>query len=266
MAVRNIFASDNGEQSDVAVIISLYNYEKYIVEAMDSVTAQTLESLELIVCDDCSTDNGPNLVAQWMGQHTDRFCRLMLVRNEVNSGLPATRNASLTMVSAPYTFVLDADNFIFPHCLAKLRSILEEAPHEAAFAYSQRLVFDEDDPSGCRLENLPDWDPLRLWFGNYIDAMVLHRTSALHAMHGYTIDPPFDRVGWEDYELTMRYALRGWYGIKAHQPLMAYRKHKSSMVDSIHKADNNPMLFNSMWARFPELYADDCYAQTLRRK
>ena len=255
--MHSLFFHDNSELSAVAVIISLYNYKKYIVEAMDSVALQTLESLELIVCDDCSTDNGPDLVAQWMERHTDRFCRIMLIGNEVNSGLPATRNASLTMVSAPYTFVLDADNFIFPQCLARLRSILEEAPQEAAFAYSQRLVFDEDDPSDCRLENLPDWDPLRLWFGNYIDAMVLHRTSALRTMNGYTTDPPFDRVGWEDYELTMRYSLHGWYGIKAHQPLMAYRKHKNSMVDNIHKVDNNPMLFKSMWERFTELYADD---------
>ena len=255
--MRELFSGGIGGTADVAVLISLYNYAKYIGEALDSVAGQTLDRLELIVCDDCSTDKGPDITARWMERHAGRFCRLRFVGNDVNSGLPCTRNVALALVEAPYTFILDADNFIFPHCLERLRILLEGASEEVAFAYSQRLVFDDADKSSCRLENLPDWDLLRLWFGNYIDAMVLHRTSSLRAMNGYTVEPPFDRIGWEDYELLIRYALRGWRGLKASQPLMAYRTHAGSMIDNMLRKGKDAVLHQAIRDRFPELYRSD---------
>ena len=97
---------------------------------------------------------------------------------------------------------------------------------------------------------------MQLPFGNYFDAMVLHRTACLQKFNGYTTEPPFDRVGWEDYELTIRYALSGYYGIKAHQPLMAYRVHKGSMIDQIRKNDRDRILWDGMRARFPQLYGE----------
>ncbi len=250
-----LFAGGNGKSAEVAVLISLSNYADYIVEALDSVAAQTLKAMELIVCDDCSTDEGPDITIRWMKAHAGRFGRLFLVRNAANRGRAATLDAALALAEAPYTFILDADNFIFPRCLERLHVLLEESPEAVAFAYSQSLVFDDVNRSSCGLENLPDWDPLCLWLGNYI-AMALHRTSALRSMGGYTVEPPFERVGWEDYKLLIRYALRGWRGVKVSQPLMAYRIHKGS-IDHIFRGEKNAAFYQALWDKFPELYGDD---------
>ncbi|MCR5220504.1 MAG: glycosyltransferase family 2 protein [bacterium] len=253
--MHELFAGGNGKSAEVAVLVSLHNYAGYIGEALDSVAAQTLKAMELIVCDDCSTDEGPDITIRWMKAHAGRFSRLLLVRNAANRGRAATRDTSLALAEAPYTFILDADNFIFPRCLERLRVLLEEASEEVTFAYSQSLVFDDVNRSSCRLENLPDWDPLCIWSGNYI-AMALHRTSALRSIGGYTVEPPFDHGGWEDYKLLIHYALRGWRGVKVSQPLMAYRIHEGS-VGHIFRGEKNAAFYQALWDKFPELYGSN---------
>ncbi len=255
--MRELFFGGIGGAAGVAVLVSLYNSAQYITDALDSVAGQTLDRLELIVCDDCSIDEGPDITVRWMEKYAGRFCRLRFVGNDVHGGLSITRNVALALAEAPYTFILDADNFIFPRCLKRLRGVLEDAPEEVAFVYSQRLVFDDGNRLSCRLENLSDWDPLRLWLGNYIDSMVLHRTRALRSMGGYTVGPPFDRVGGEDYELLLRYALHGWRGIKVPQPLMAYRTYAGSEADTVLREEKKVTLCRAIWDRFPELYGSD---------
>ena len=76
-------------------------------------------------------------------------------------------------------------------------------------------------------------------------------------MNGYTVEPPFDRIGWEDYELLIRYALRGWRGLKASQPLMAYRTHAGSMIDRMLRKGKDAVLHHAIRDRFPELYRSD---------
>ncbi len=228
--MKEIFVAGRGGEPRVSVLVSLYNYERYIEQALDSVARQTLRDVELIVCDDCSTDNGAEATARWLRRHDDRFCRAALIANDVNSGLAATRNTSIACARAPFIFILDADNFIFPQCLERSARILEEAADDVAFVYTQRLVFNEQDGSDCCLENLPDWNAPLLTLGNYIDAMTLHRAEALRGVGGYTAEPPFDRFGWEDFEVWFKYMEAGLRGVKLHQPLIAYRVHGASMI------------------------------------
>lgn len=211
--MKTLFSAGTGGMPLVSVLISLYNYSQYIEEALDSVASQTLEDIELIICNDCSTDGGEKVTENWLRNNEQRFCRALLIENAVNSGLPATRNATLSCAQAPYLFILDADNVIFPSCLEKHAAALQEAEDDVAFVYSQRLVFTHENRSDCHLENLPDWDIPLLTLGNYIDAMVMHRADMLKRVGGYA-----------------KYMEAGLRGIKLHQPLIAYRVHQSSML------------------------------------
>ena len=56
--MKTLFSAGTGGMPLVSVLISLYNYSQYIEEALDSVASQTLEDIELIICNDCSTDGG----------------------------------------------------------------------------------------------------------------------------------------------------------------------------------------------------------------
>lgn len=252
--MKILFDNERNKKAKVAVLVSLYNYEKYICEALDSIAKQTLTDIELVVCNDFSTDNSVSVVIDWMQGHKQRFSRLAFIENDVNSGLSATRNASVAFAIAPYVFILDADNMIYPPCLERSLEVLKEADAKAAFAYAQREMFTDAEPLGNSLENLLDWNPRFFSQGNYIDAMVLHKKSALEAVGGYTVDDCFGRLGWEDYELWLKYVRAGFYGIKINQPLIRYRYHKVSMLRATtNRAKNTKKLWQRLHAQYPEL-------------
>jgi len=251
--MKILFCAERNTNSQVAVLVSLYNYEKYICEALDSIAAQTLSDIELIVCNDCSTDSSVAVVLEWMQRHRQRFSRLALIENDSNSGLAATRNASVAFATAPYIFILDADNMIYPACLERSLEVLDEAAADAAFVYAQREMFNHSDTFGHSLENLEDWDPQLFSHGNYIDAMVLHKKSALDAVGGYTADDWFGRLGWEDYELWLKYIRAGFYGIKINQPLIRYRYHEASMLQVTTNVSQNIL---TLWQRLHVLYPE----------
>lgn len=256
--MKILFCSEGGAKAKVAVLVSLYNYEKYICEALDSVAAQTLENIELIVCNDCSTDNSVAVVMEWIRKNERRFSRLALIENDVNSGLSATRNASIAYSAAPYVFILDADNMIYPACLERSLEILEESEPEAAFAYTQREMFDETDPNGNTLENLQDWDASLFSCGNYIDAMVMHKKQSIQSVGCYTGGSCFGRLGWEDFELWLKYIRAKFYGIKIHQPLIRYRYHKESMLrTTTNKLKNSEILWKNLYERYPEIISKE---------
>lgn len=255
--MKELFTDGMGTPPLVSVLVSLYNYERYIEQALDSVAAQTLREIELIVCDDCSTDNGAGVTRRWMQEHKDRFCRAALIANDANSGLAATRNASIACAEAPYIFILDADNFIFPRCLERSFQVLAESADDVAFAYTQRLVFNEQDASDCHLENLPDWNAPLLTLGNYIDAMVMHKAESLRRVGGYAAEPPFDRLGLEDFEVWFKYMKAGLRGIKLHQPLIAYRVHGSSMIrTTTRKQEIQDILWSALRKKYPDYFIE----------
>lgn len=88
-----------------SIIMPLYNKAPYVRKAVESVVGQTFEDWELIVVDDCSTDGGGNIVAEF----TDS--RIRLVRLEENGGVGAARNRGVAASSAPHICFLDADDW-----------------------------------------------------------------------------------------------------------------------------------------------------------
>jgi glycosyltransferase involved in cell wall biosynthesis len=107
--------------SEVSVIIPLYNKEKYISRALDSVFAQTFKDFEVIVVDDGSTDEGPKIVDSYSDE------RLRVIRQE-NSGPGAARNCGIRESSSPLLAFLDADDEWLPEFLEKSTGWLKEHP------------------------------------------------------------------------------------------------------------------------------------------
>lgn len=105
----------------VSVIIPLYNKGQYIARALDSVFAQMFEDFEVLVVDDGSTDNGPEIVAGY----TDP--RLRMIR-QVNAGPGAARNRGVAESKAAYLAFLDADDEWLPDFLSACYSSLKEFP------------------------------------------------------------------------------------------------------------------------------------------
>jgi glycosyltransferase involved in cell wall biosynthesis len=105
----------------VSVIIPLYNKGKYISRALDSVFAQTYQDYEIIVVDDGSNDNGPDVVKQYKDP------RLRLIQQD-NAGPGAARNRGVGETTGPYVAFLDADDEWMQAFLQKSLNALKNNP------------------------------------------------------------------------------------------------------------------------------------------
>jgi glycosyltransferase involved in cell wall biosynthesis len=212
------------------VVIPLFNYAATILEALESVLAQTLPLLDLIVIDDASTDESRHLVQDWLARHAGRFNRTVLLRNTRNAGLGPTRNAGFDAAETPFVLLLDADNRLRPGCAAACLAALSEPGGDAgaAFAYPMIQCFgDSTEVIGTR-----PFLAARLVGGNYIDAMALVARWAWAAVGGYRDQ----RLGWEDYELWCRMAEAG---VQVPEVLAEYRVHARSMLHEVTERPGN---------------------------
>lgn len=99
-------------QPSVSIIMPVYNTEKYVAEAINSVLAQSLMDWELLIINDGSTDNSMHIIQELAAMEG----RIKLV-NQANAGLSAARNAGLSIAQGKYIYFLDSDDAIIPDTL-----------------------------------------------------------------------------------------------------------------------------------------------------
>lgn len=92
----------------VSIIIPVYNMEKYLRQAMDSVVNQTLKDIEIICIDDCSTDNSLMILKEY----AEKDNRIILIEQRINQGQGAARNMALDMAQGDYIMCLDPDDWL----------------------------------------------------------------------------------------------------------------------------------------------------------
>ena len=221
---RLLWQHQAGPPPQAAVCISLHNYADRILAALESVRAQTLELLELIVVDDASSDDGASRVQQWLGQHGQRFCRALLVQHGTNAGLAATRNTAFQLAEAPWCFVLDADNSLEPNAVAHCLALGQAAPSDIAVVHPLVELVGAGDATSL-ISGL-SWQRAHFRERNVIDAMALVRRSAWQQVGGYDHIPG----GWEDYDFWCKLIEVGLQGILCPQRLATYHSHPQSML------------------------------------
>lgn len=207
--------------ASVCVVVPLYNYEKFIEQTLESVVSQTLDAISLVVVDDCSKDSSPVVAERWIERNKARFKKAVLARNIKNAGLAITRNTGVSMAQSPYLFFLDADNLIYPRCLARHLEAIENSP-DAQGAYSLLEVFDADNG----IMGTEVFDRGRLKRGNHIDAMALIRREFLQKAGGYHDI----KYGWEDFDLWLRMCESDDFLVQIPEILGRYRVHHQSML------------------------------------
>ena len=112
----------------VSVIVACYNSARFLRPAIESVLQQTYRNLELILVDDCSTDDSSAVIAQlqsrWPG-------RLSVLRHARNSGLSAARNTLMDAAKGRYLWFLDSDDKLLPGAIDSLRTIVHRHAPDA---------------------------------------------------------------------------------------------------------------------------------------
>lgn len=232
----------------VTVVIPLFNQGEYLDEAIDSVVAATSPgspATDLVIVDDHSTDDSLAAAHRALAQRP--WLPATVLARAANGGLPAARNTGFAEARGQYVFALDADNVLYPNGLRALTACLDDAPADVIAAYGLLERFDERGAVGLT-SHLP-WDVDLLVHGAFIDAMALLRRSAWAELGGYA---QHDGIyGWEDYDLWLSAAERGWRAQIVTSVVGRYREQPGSMrkISDIDIASN----FVTLRERHPRL-------------
>lgn len=233
----------------VSVIIPTYNRSRYIAEAIRSVQAQTYQDVQIIVADDGSTDNTPDVVLAF-GQG------VTYLQLPHRGQAAATRNAGLRAAEGEYVAFLDSDDLFLPHKLALQLAAFEQRP-EAGLVYSNGYFFRDDPqtPTGHALDGLPTptgnalADMLR---GNFLTSpVVLVRRDCLDVVGVFDEGQEFFAV--EDYDLWLRIAVQFPF-VYVPGDVAAIRRHRQSISRDVASLRSRALLvLAKLEAKHPEL-------------
>ena len=120
----------------VSVIMPSYNTDKFIKQSIESVIDQTYKNWELIIVDDCSTDNTDDVVASISDE------RIIYLKNKVNSGAAMSRNRALREAKGRWIAFLDSDDLWSPDKLEKQIKFMEDNDYH--FSYTNYKEINED--------------------------------------------------------------------------------------------------------------------------
>lgn len=126
---------------DISIVIPNYNHAKYLGNALDHALAQTHPACEVIVIDDCSTDNSIPLIESYIAKSP----LIRLIQNPKNMGLIHNINLGLEEAKGKYVLLSAADDWIEPNLLAIANDAFNQAP-SAAFFSSAAWYVNEENP------------------------------------------------------------------------------------------------------------------------
>lgn len=129
----------------ISVIMPSYNTASYIAETVQSVLAQTYQNWELIIVDDCSTDDTDEVIKPFLADGRIRY-----FKNEKNSGAAVSRNRALREAKGKWIAFLDSDDLWLPEKLEKQIAFMEENGYH--FSYTDYMEIDEaSKPNGKKV-------------------------------------------------------------------------------------------------------------------
>jgi glycosyltransferase involved in cell wall biosynthesis len=213
----------------VSVLMTAYNREKYITEAIESVLASTFTDFELIIVDDCSTDSTVKIARKY--EMLDQ--RVKLFVNEKNLGDYPNRNKAASYATGKYIKYVDADDYLYPNGLEIIVNQMESFPLASVGLFSLPQDFHQPFPLllNCRDAYRYNFFGPGLFHKAPLSAIV--RKDAFEMVGGFKSDRMTS-----DFEMWHRMAQRfNFLLIQDH--VVWYREHDAQEVNSKAKFELN---------------------------
>ena len=206
----------------VSVIMGIYNCASTLVEALDSLYAQTYQDFVIILCEDGSSDNTYEVAKEYASSHDN----IVLLRNERNMGLNVTLNRCLEQVDTEYVARMDGDDISLPKRFEEEVRFLDEHP-EYAFVSTPMIYFDETGDFRVGRANPEPRKESFLYGRTFCHAPVMVRHEAYQAVDGYTVSKFLLRV--EDQHLWLKLYQKGFRGYNLPEPLYKMRDDRNAI-------------------------------------
>jgi len=208
-------------RSEIPPLVSIYiishNYGRFLSQSVDSVLTQSFSDFEIIIIDDGSTDDTPQVLAKYAGNE-----KVHLILQQ-NKGLSVTNNIALRTARGKYIMRLDADDYLHPDAL-KLLSVELESDPDVGMVFPDYYEIDENGNTIAEIRR-HDFDDVTLLDQPAHGACTMIRRRCLEEIGGYD-----ETIGCQDgYELWIRFIEH--YKVKnINAPLFYYRQHGNNLT------------------------------------
>ena len=216
-------ADTNGElrAPKVSVVLPVFNGERFLKRAIDSILGQTFRDLELVIIDDGSRDDTASILDEFIDS------RLVRITHHENLGLARSLNVGLAAAAGEYVARQDADDVSEPERLERQAAYLDAHPDIAAVGAAAALIDEDDFPIG-RLEG--ERSPTLLSWrlcggGGMLDAAVMMRRDVVRELGGYAEDRGYAAA----YDLWTRVVMSGRRLATLPAGLIRHRRHSEQI-------------------------------------
>lgn len=212
------------ESGKISVLMGIFNCADTLPEAIDSIIAQTYKNWELILCDDCSSDDTCDIAKAYAEKYPDK---IILLRNEVNSRLAFTLNRCLEKASGEYVARMDGDDKCTPDRFEKQLAFLKAHPDAVLCGTAMQRFAGDGSVGGVDVRPAePDkFTPHSTVPFNH--ATILAYKSCYDALGGYTVSPR--TVRGQDRDLWYRFFAAGFKGVNTDEPLYLVREDEAAI-------------------------------------
>lgn len=206
----------------VSVILPVYNGEKYLSIAVESILSQSFTDFELIIINDASTDSTESIIKKF--QETDQ--RIICYKNEQNAGVSATLNKGVELCKGLFIARMDADDIALPTRFQQQLDFLTTHEDIALVDVLMEYINGNGNSLGEYNSKIFRPDKIKSYLANKNPlghSSIMIRADILRKYRYHQTD-------FEDYELWLRLAADGYKIAKLETPLLQYRIHELSIT------------------------------------
>jgi glycosyltransferase involved in cell wall biosynthesis len=227
---------------EISIVIPCYNHGPYLREAVSSVKGLEGILYEIIIVNDGSTDSYTLDVFEDL---ESEGCKII---HQANLGLGAARNTGILQAKGKYILPLDADNKIKLEYILASKEILDNDISD--IVYGNPEFFGDIEPS--RLFKPCEFDILKIFNDNFIDACAIYRKAVWEKNKGYETNMPFP--GHEDWEFWINSYSNGFRFKYLDSNLYYYRICNDSMIVSANVGNRRSLNQKFIIRKHLELY------------
>lgn len=211
----------------ISILVPLYNTPKeFLVQMIDSVTAQTYGGWELCLADGSDTEHA--FVGQLCKEYTDKDSRILYKKLEKNEGISGNTNQCLQMATGDYIGLFDHDDILHPEALFEYMKVIEE--QGADYIYCDETTFKGNDINHMLTMHFkPDYAPDNLRANNYICHFSVFKRTLLEGTELFRTK--FD--GSQDHDMILRLTDKAEKVVHVPRLLYYWRSHAGSVASNI---------------------------------
>jgi glycosyltransferase involved in cell wall biosynthesis len=209
----------------VTIVLPTYNGSRYLRQSLDSCLAQTYTNFELLIVNDCSTDNTVTIAEEYV----NRDPRVRLINNVVNKRLPASLNAGFDEAKGSlFTWTSD-DNYYAADAIEKMVKVLEERP-EIDLVYCDYIQVDDENKQVGIMRFNDINQSIISWEG--CGACFLYKRAVHERNKGYNVSA----FMIEDYDFFLRAYMHSKFYYLPEYDVYYYRVHAASLTGTMASA------------------------------